>query len=311
MNSDSAASQTDTDADQGAAPAKPFHQTRSDLVELTKAKLSILVVVTTGAGFISGWPADLSFGWFKLIHTIFGTLLAAFGAAVFNQLLEIRQDAQMKRTEDRPLPAGRMNQELAFVIGWLLAGFGVVHLGVKVNAGAAMLAGATLVTYIFVYTPLKRRSSWNTIVGAVAGALPPVIGWVAAGGGMNAGAAWWFALLFFWQLPHFYAINWIHREEYMKAGFVMLANKDESGRTTSVSALLFALVLVLLAILAPLAEVSRWWFLAPGLICSGALTWLAWKFYGDRSVAAARKLFFGTLLYLPVVLLAVLAAKGQ
>lgn len=308
MNSDSL--DTASTPPEEATGSTSMQQTRSDLVELTKARLSILVVMTTGAGFISGWDRGLPFGWMLMIHTVFGTLLSAFGAAVFNQLLEVRQDARMKRTSDRPLPAGRMPQELAFAIGWLLAGFGIVHLGVKVNPGAAMLAGITLALYIFVYTPLKRRSSWNTIIGAVTGGIPPMIGWVAAGGGFDAGCYWWFALLFFWQLPHFFAINWIHREEYMNAGFVMLANKDDTGVRTSFYSLLFACALVILSVTAPLAGVSRWWFLAPGLLTSGALVWLSHRFLKARTVESARRLFFGTLIYLPIVLLALLLAKS-
>lgn len=283
-------------------------QTRRDLVELTKARLSTLVVVTTGAGFIAGWPDGKPFDWMLLFHTIFGTLLSAFGAAAFNQLIEMRQDARMKRTSERPLPAGRMPPAAAFVVGWLLCAFGLIHLGLKVNIQACMLSALTLVTYIFVYTPMKRRSSWNTIVGAVSGAIPPVIGWVAAGRELDAGAAWWFALLFFWQLPHFYAINWIHREEYQKAGFVMLANGDPTGVKTSRWAFGFSLALAVLAVIPPMIHLSRWWFVAPGLALAGALAWLAWRFMQERTKESARKLFLSTLLYLPVVLGALLLA---
>lgn len=281
---------------------------RGDLVQLTKARLSALVVVTTAAGFLSasqqsGEPLD----WWSLGHTIFGTLLAAFGAAVFNQLIEVNPDKQMKRTADRPLPSGRMPPVAAFGIGWVLCAFGMVHLGVKVNASAAWLAGATIAIYIFVYTPLKRRSSWNTIVGAVSGAIPPVIGWAAAGGDLlSAGSAWWFALLFFWQLPHFFAINWIHREEYKRAGFVMLANRDDSGAKTSIWALIFAIALVAIAGVAPWAGLSSCWFLIPGLLSALSLVWLSIAFVRTREVRSARTLFFATLIYLPVALAALL-----
>ncbi len=282
---------------------------RADLVELTKARLSLMVVVTTGAGFISGWRGE-SFPAWLLFHTVFGTLLCAFGAAAFNQLIEIQADKKMARTADRPLPTGRIPPAGAFAIGWVLAAFGVVHLGVKVNTQAAVLAGLTLLIYIFIYTPLKRRSSSNTIIGAVAGALPPTIGWVASGGGYDWGAAWWFALLFFWQLPHFFAINWIYREEYQKGGFIMLANDDPDGKKTSRWALFFSVVLVLLAISAPLADVSRWWFVAPGVILGGWLVYLSMNFVKSPSRATGRKLFFGTLIYLPLALIAALLAKS-
>lgn len=282
---------------------------RSDLVELTKARLSIMVVVTTGAGFISGWAGETPFSFALLFHTVFGTILSAFGAAVFNQLMEIQADKKMKRTADRPLPAGRIPPAGAFVIGWVLSAFGVVHLGVKVNTAAAVIAGLTLLVYIFIYTPLKRRSSWNTIVGAVAGALPPVIGWVGAGRGLDLGALWWFALLFLWQLPHFFAINWIYREEYQKGGFVMLANHDDDGSKTSRWALVFAISLVLLAFLAPPCGITRWWFVLPGALVAGWLVMLSQKFVKTPERATGRKLFFGTLIYLPIVLVAALVAK--
>ncbi len=282
---------------------------RQDLIELTKARLSIMVVITTAAGFLSAWPAGARFDFWLLFHTILGTLLSAFGAAAINQVMEMRADQKMARTANRPLAAGRLPPAAGVAIGAVLAAFGVAHLGVKVNNAAAMLSLATLAVYVLAYTPLKRRSSWNTIVGAVSGAIPPVIGWVGAGGDFNAGAAWWFALLFFWQLPHFFAINWMYREEYRKAGFVMLANNDDDGKKTSRWALAFAVVLLALAVCAPFCEVSRWWFVVPGLLLAGWLVWLGLKFVGTPERTTARKLFFATLIYLPVVLVAVLAAK--
>jgi len=281
----------------------------ADLLTLTKAKLSALVVLTTGAGFVSGVPRGEACDVLLLLHTVFGTTLAAFGAAVFNQLLEVESDRKMRRTVDRPLPSGRMPPIAAFGLGWLLCAFGIVHLAVKVNALASLFAGLTIAIYLFVYTPLKRRSRFNTLVGAVSGALPPVIGWVGAGGGLELGALWWFALLFFWQMPHFYAINWLHREEYQRAGFVMLANRDESGTRTSRATLLHALVLVGLAVWAPLIPVVRWWG-AIGLLAAGVyFAALAWGFVRQRQSTQAKKLFLGSLLYLPVVLILALVAK--
>ena len=157
---------------------------RGDFMLLTKARLSALVVVTTAAGYwlhclLVDWPGALPW---RLVHTIAGTALTAFGASVFNQLMEMDADARMQRTADRPLASRRLQPEVAFVIGALLAGAGIIHLGVKVNTEAAALAGLTLLVYLFVYTPMKRKSVWNTIVGAVSGAIPPVIGWVAVPG---------------------------------------------------------------------------------------------------------------------------------
>lgn len=281
----------------------------SDLVTLTKAKLSALVVATTGSAFLSGWPAGEAMAPLRLLHTVLGTALAAFGAAVFNQLLEIDADRSMRRTADRPLPAGRIPVPAAFGIGWILSALGIVHLGKTVNTEAALLAGLTIAVYIFVYTPMKRRSVSNTIVGAIAGALPPVIGWVAAHGAFGPGAVWWFALLFFWQLPHFYAINWIHREEYRQAGFIMLANRDDSGGRTAFWSLTCSVPLILLALWAPLIPLARWWFVVPGICAGGFVVWRALRFQRDRNAGTARSLFFATLIYLPLMMAAVILAK--
>ena len=144
----------------------------------------------------------------SLFHTLLGTAAAAFGASVFNQLMEVKEDARMRRTADRPLPAQRVLPMPAFILGFLLAGFGVIHLAAMVDRGAALLAAITIATYVFFYTPLKRRSSANTLVGAIPGAIPPLIGWVGGGGGMEDPRGWFlFALLFLWQLPHFVSIN--------------------------------------------------------------------------------------------------------
>ncbi|MEM0970059.1 MAG: heme o synthase [Verrucomicrobiota bacterium] len=279
---------------------------RDDLVTLTKAKLSALVVITAGGGFLSAWPPGQPFAWDRFLHTLFGTTLAAFGAAVFNQLLEIEADRKMRRTSERPLPAGRMPPVAAFGLGWLLCAFGIVHLGIKANTWAAFFAGATIAVYLFAYTPMKRATRFNTHVGAVSGALPPVIGWVAAGGGLTWGAVWWFALLFFWQMPHFFAINWMVRDEYRSAGFQMLANDDERGERTSRACLVYVIPLGMLAIWAPMISLSPWWTAVPLLLAAGYLLWLALGFVRSKAKSDARKLFFGTLLYLPVAMIFVL-----
>ena len=181
---------------------------REDVVILTKARLSVLVVLTALFGYLVATKSGEPFSWAIFLHMLFGTTLAAFGAGVFNQLMEVEADALMQRTSDRPLPANRVPKPLAFVLGWLFCAFGLIHLGVKVNIFASAMAALTLITYLFVYTPLKRVSTSNTIVGAVSGAIPPLIGWTAGEGSLlGAGALFLFALLFLWQLPHFAAIR--------------------------------------------------------------------------------------------------------
>lgn len=283
-----------------------FSRAKKDLMTITKARLSLLVVVTTLCGYLAAARSSgEGFRAFTLFHILLGTVLAAFGSAVFNQLMEVDADARMSRTADRPLPAGRIPPAAAFLIGWVLAAFGIIHLGVKVDVSAAAFAAATLISYLFIYTPMKRRSSANTLVGAVSGALPPLIGWAGGGGGaLTWGAAFWFLLLFLWQLPHFVAINWMYREEYERGGFVMWSNGDLDGARTARLALIFSAAVALLPLMPVATGLVTLWFLVPGLAAGGIMFWLAWRFFRSRERRDARSLFFFTLLYLPLVLVA-------
>lgn len=286
---------------------------RSDLAILTKVNLNTFVLITTFFGFVLGsrwfYGSWLHDGWL-LFHTLLGTACTAFGSAAFNQLMEIEEDARMERTANRPLPARRMIPVNAFGIGWGLSAFGIIHLALKVNAPAAYLAATALGVYVFIYTPLKRRSSTNTLIGGIPGAIPPMIGWAAvapthptAAGSWMDGQSWYlFALLFLWQMPHFVAISWLCRVEYEEAGYAMWSNGDHSGKKTAAIAIAFTLVLIALA---PLAQVLGyagpiWSFggAAAGLI----MLWLCWVFKSDADKTSARKLFFYTLLYLPLAL---------
>jgi protoheme IX farnesyltransferase len=270
---------------------------------LTKARLSLLVIITTLVGFwLGARTAGGGPGFVTLLHTLFGSALAACAASVFNQLMEIDIDARMARTADRPLPAKKLPPAAAFVIGWLLAAFGVVHLAAKVNSAAAFAAAATLLTYVFVYTPMKRRSTLNTLVGAVSGALPPLIGWFGAGAGWGAEAWFLFGLLFFWQLPHFVAINWMYREQYEQAGFVMWSNGDESGARTATLALVFSSCQAALGLVPAVFGFCHLWACIALVAVGLWMVRLAWKFYRDRQRTSARRLFLFTLLYLPVAL---------
>lgn len=295
------------------------HTPMSDLLTLTKFRLSFLVITTTFVGFWLGSSHGIQWG--LLIHTLVGSTLAAFGAAVFNQLMEIEPDSRMTRTADRPLPAGRITPGAAFGLGWLLSAMALIHLAHMVNVEAAALTAATLAVYLFIYTPLKQQSDTNTLVGAVSGALPPLIGWAGAAGPavsnetyfrwellFQPGAIYLFMLLFLWQLPHFLAINWMYRDQYMQGGFVMLANDDAEGKRTSFHALLYAVATLLLMFYPVYEGVAATWFLGPALLLAGWLCWLAWKFRVHRERPHARKLFFCTLMYLPLVLILSVAA---
>lgn len=279
---------------------------QDDFMALTKARLSMLTVVTTIFGYLLSAHALDNFSWRIVIHLVIGTCLAAFGAAVFNQLMEVESDSRMSRTANRPLPANRLPKPAAFILGWLFCAFGLIHLGMTVNVGASMCAAATLITYLFFYTPLKRRSSINTIVGAVSGALPPLIGWAAAGGELlSLGAGYVAGLLFFWQLPHFAAINWIYREEYLAGGFKMWSNDDSSGRLTARLAVLFSCCVVAIGGIYPLV----FGLMTPlggaiGILLGSVMVVLSVKFLKKPTRDDARILFFFTLIFLPCIMTA-------
>jgi heme o synthase len=288
-----------------------------DLMVLTKFRLSVLVIVTTFVGF---WlrKEGGEWGWL-LVHTLVGSTLAAFGAGIFNQLMEIEPDGLMARTADRPLPAGRISPVAAFGLAWLMSSLALIHLTAKVNVESAVVTGLTLGVYIFVYTPLKRVAEANTLVGAISGALPPLIGWAGAVGanGLGDGVAnfrWWlfvepgaiflFGLMFLWQLPHFLAINWMYRDEYLRGGFVMLANEDVTGVRTSRHALMYSVGMFgMMGYVMWTGAVESWWFGVPAVVMTVWLCTLAWQFVCEPERGRARKLFFCTLGYLPVLLL--------
>ncbi len=286
---------------------------RADFLSLTKFRLSALVIVTTFFGFWLNSPNGINLA--LLLHTLLGATLAAFGAAVFNQLMEIEPDSRMKRTADRPLPSRRVEPGVAFAMGWLLSSFALIHLVRMVNVEAAAVTAMTLAVYLFIYTPLKQQSAWNTIIGAVSGALPPLIGWAGAVGPPHddvsyfrvslffaPGAVYLFLLLFLWQLPHFLAINWMYREEYRKGGFIMWANEDHAGSLTARLAVLFSVMAAVLMFQPVLTGQTGVWFLAPALLVNGILILLALRFFKARDRITARKLFLFTLLYLPLLL---------
>jgi len=293
-----------TDGDTLVAPGL-----RQDMATLMKVRLNTFVLVTAVFGFVLASMSG-SMEWMLLLHTIIGVAAAAFGSAAFNQLMEIDLDARMKRTMDRPLPARRMDPLVAFGVGWVLSAIGIIHLAVKVGNLAAYLTAATIAIYVFVYTPLKRVSSANTFIGAIPGAVPPVIGWVAAGGTLGWEAGFLFTLLFFWQLPHFIAINWLCREEYESVGYKMWSNGDHSGRKSGWLSAFYSLCLAAISLIPPLVGFANVVWTIGGPFLGLLMMALAIKFAGDGQRASARRLFLFTLLYLPIsLLLLVLAWK--
>ncbi len=275
----------------------------NDLQVLTKVRLNTFVLITTFFGFFLAIDGGLIENWLLLLNTLVGTAASAFGSAAFNQVMEVEDDARMQRTSDRPLPSRRMGVVKAFLIGWGLAAFGVIHLAVMVNREAAILAAITIGIYVFVYTPMKKWNGVNTLVGAIPGAIPPLIGWVGAGGGWQVWGGWFlFGVLFFWQLPHFVSISWLCREEYEGAGYQMWSNGDVSGRRTQILFVLFSFCLVLFVFLGASLGLFGWWFGIFHLILVAILGRPILKVGVGDDRLAMRRSFLGTLLYLPLVL---------
>jgi protoheme IX farnesyltransferase len=268
--------------------------------DLFKARLTTLVLMTTAVGFHLGSRGALNLA--LLAHTLAGTALLAAGAAALNQLLERDHDAKMRRTEDRPLPSGRLRPESVLRVGVLSATLGLGWLALGVNARTAVLGAVTLLLYLFVYTPLKRVTPLNTLVGAIPGALPPLMGWTAARGTVEGGGWSLFAILACWQVPHFLAIAWLYREDYARAGFAMLPVADPGGRGTSSLALGHALGLVPVSLLpCALHLVGPSYLIGAlglGLVFAGA----ALQFWRQVSQTTARRLFYVSILYLPLLL---------
>ena len=290
----------DARADVAPVPlAASRRSTIGDYVELTKPRLNLLVVVTSAGGFYLASPGTPSF--LPMAAASVGTALVAGGAAVMNQVAERDTDALMERTRGRPLPSGRVSPEDAKMFGLALAGAGLAVLGSATNLLAALLALATLIIYLVVYTPLKRRSPLSTLVGAVPGALPALIGWTAARGAASAGGWALFAIVFLWQIPHFMAISWMYRDDYRKARFPMLPVLEPEGRRTARQAVLYASALVPVSLTPTLIGVTGYVYLWIALIFGIALVGLAVRFASMRSDAAARQLFFGSITYLPLI----------
>ncbi len=258
-------------------------------------------VVTAVAGYLSADPTR-DFG--VLFSLLVGTSLAAGGAAVLNQWLEREADAKMVRTKDRAIPAGRIAPAHALIYGLGLSILGCLLLYKGANLLAGTLTALTIVTYVLLYTPLKRFTTWNTLVGAIPGALPPLIGWAAAEGRITTLGWILFAILFLWQMPHFFAIAWTHRKDYAQGGFVMLSNADSTGRKVAIQAFVFCLALIASTLLPVLLGYATWIYGVIAIIAGIYYLRPAIAFLkADQRDAAARKLFFASIFYLPALLL--------
>lgn len=272
----------------------------SDHLELTKPRVTMLVLTTTVVGFYLGsaGPMDLAL----LLHTLIGTALSASGAATLNQYLERASDKLMRRTENRPLPAGRLDPANALLFGIFLSGAGLLYLASRVNILSSLLALAVLGSYLFVYTPLKRKTSLCTLIGAFPGAAPTVIGWAGANQRLDLEAWILFLILFVWQFPHFLAIAWMYRDDYRRAGFRMLPLEDRQGFITGQQILIYTIALIPVSLLPSLYGLTGLPYLFGAMILGFLFLYYGVRVAQSRTTADARRLLRASVVYLPLLL---------
>jgi protoheme IX farnesyltransferase len=281
-------------------PRPSFGAVTRDYLELSKSRIVLMVLITTASGYLF---AAKQVDALLLLHALVGTALVAAGTNALNQYVEREHDAKMNRTRTRPLPAGRIAPRSALVFSSLIAIIGTVYLGVMVNWLTAGLGAFTLTSYIFVYTPLKRISTVCTIIGAVPGAIPPLMGWTAATNELTLGGWIVFGILFFWQLPHFMAISWLYREDYARGGFVMTSTIDAHGRSVARQAVFYTLALLPVSFAPTLLGMNGIVYLTGAVLAGGALLAATIRFFFERDTKNARSVFMISNLYLLTVML--------
>jgi len=286
-----------TSLDETITAEKSWVAVYSDLI---KARLTFLVLLTTLVGFYLGYRGPMNY--LLMLHAVLGTGLVASGAAALNQLLERDYDARMRRTRNRPLPSGRLQPTTVMVFGGVCACAGLLYLALAVNLTTSVIGAVSLLSYLFIYTPLKRVTWLNTAVGAIPGALPPLMGWTAARGELSSEGWALFAILAFWQLPHFMAIAWMYRDDYAQAGFKMLPVIDPDGHRTGRQAVSHTLGLLPVSLCPFLFKMSGPFYLAGALLLGVAFLWFAIQFARHLDRERARRLFFFSILYLPLLL---------
>ncbi len=279
----------------------------ADLWSLTKPGITRLVLVTTGVGFYLGASGSLDV--VLLLHALLGTGLLAAGTNALNQYAERDADAQMKRTRTRPLPAGRLKASTALAFSSGISVAGALYLMALVNPLTAALGAVSLLIYIFIYTPLKRRTWLCTLVGAVPGAIPPMMGWTAATGRLDALAWVLFGIVFLWQMPHFFAIGWMYRQDYARAGFAILPVVDEVGKRTTRQIVIYTLALLVVSLLTTVMGLTGAIYFFGALTLGLAFLALGVGLAARRTGPGARRLFLGSVLYLPVLLILMVVDK--
>ena len=282
-------------------PAAPSARSRAaDFFALTKPRIVLLVTLTAAVGFYVAAPAEP--GALVLVHLLVGTALVAGGSSALNQVAESASDALMQRTAGRPIPAGRLGRTTSAAFAGILGAAGTVYLLVFVNRLTALLALLTLVSYVLLYTPLKRRTTLNTLIGAVPGALPIIGGWAATGQPLDLAAWSLFAILFLWQLPHFLALAWLYRDDYGRAGLRMLGVGDETGRQTFAQGLLYATALLPVSLVPTLVGLSRGVYFGSALLLGVWYALAALRAARAPTRLTARRLFLVSITYLPGLL---------
>ncbi len=279
-----------------------------DYITLMKPELTFLSVLTALAGYYLG--AGGIIGGPGLLHTLLGTAMVGGGSGALNQYIERRYDGLMRRTENRPLPSGRIAPVEALLVGLLLSSGGILYLAICVNMLTSLLAAVTCATYVWLYTPLKRLTPYATLIGGIPGALPPVMGWTAATGEITGGAIVLFGILFFWQMPHFLSLAWMYRKDYARAGYRLLAVSDEGGRKTASQAILHTSLLIPVSLLLVGRGGAGIIYGVSAALLGGGFLLFALLLYARRSSASARRLFFVSLLYLPALLLAMVIDRA-
>jgi protoheme IX farnesyltransferase len=278
------------------------------LLDLTKARLVSLVVATAAVGFVMAAPPGWSGG--QLAWTLAGTALAAAGSMALNQRIEVAADSRMERTRRRPLPTGALGARFATLFGISVGTVGIGALAWRTNLLTAALGLAVIAIYTLVYTPMKTRTTACTLAGAVCGAIPPMMGWSAAAGTLGAGAWILAGILFLWQIPHFLALAWLYRDDYERGGFRMLPIVDPDGHATVLMVILYSLALLPVGLVVTLSGMAGWTYAAGSLVLGGGLLGLGAVLGRTRSLPAARRVFWGSLAYLPLLLGLMVADRG-
>jgi len=282
--------------------ARPISLARlSDYLELTKPRISTMALISVALGYTLA--SAHSWSLLPLIHAMLGIGLVAVGCNSLNQLLEIKSDKLMPRTAGRPLPSGKLSVSEVLVFGFLAALSGIFYLAVMVNLLTAFLSMLTLVLYVVVYTPLKRHTSFCTTIGAIPGAMPPILGWTAAGGNLNAASFSIFAIMFLWQFPHFLAIAWLYRHQYHQAGLKMLPAADPAPRVIGWMCVIYAMLLIPVSLLPQYVSLTGSVYSLVALTLGVAYLIFSIRFLSNETRKTARELIWCSLIYLPVLLI--------